>query len=106
MLTRRRPAFFSSSATSGSETPLVVIARSTPRSASFSTSSGDGTNQRLTAGQTDAVDPVALDHDPGDSLDLLEREDLGARGPLHPFLGHAVLATEVAAVRDEMRRSR
>ena len=100
MLTRRRPAFFSSSAPAERD-PVGGHRQVDPEVGELLDEQREtGTNQRLTAGQTDAIDPVALDHDPGDSLDLLEREDLGARGPLHPFLGHAVLATEVAAVRD------
>ncbi len=59
-----------------------------------------GPNRRLAAGEADAVEPEALDADAGEPLDLLEREDLAARHPLHPFFRHAVRAAEVAAVGD------
>ena len=53
---------------------------------------------RFTTGEADAGYPVALDEDPGESLDLLERHHLRARQPLHPLLGHAIGAAEVASV--------
>ncbi len=59
-----------------------------------------GSDGRLTSGQPDAVDAVSLDDEPGQPLDLLERQDLVAGGPRHAFFGHAVGAPEVASVGD------
>jgi hypothetical protein len=59
-----------------------------------------GPHRGLAAGEADAVDAEALDQHPGDALDLLEGEQLVAGQPLHPLLGHAVGAAEVAAVGD------
>ena len=59
-----------------------------------------GPHGGLAAGEPDRVDAVALDEEPGDPLDLLEGEHLVPRQPLHPLLGHAVGAAEVAAVGD------
>jgi hypothetical protein len=49
-------------------------------------------------GQPDRIDVEAVDDEAGDPLDLLEAQHLGPRQPLHPLGGHAVRATEVAAV--------
>ncbi len=57
-------------------------------------------NGRLPARQTDALHAVALDEDPRQPLDLLERHHLGPWQPLHALLGHAVGASEVAAIGD------
>src|SRR5215218_10101090 len=59
-----------------------------------------GPHGGLATGQADAVDGEALHEHPGQPLDLLEVEQLVAREPAHPFLGHAVGAAEVAAVGD------
>ena len=59
-----------------------------------------GAHRRLAAGEADPVDPEALDEDPGEALDLLERQHLAAGQPLHALLRHAVRAAEVAAVGD------
>ena len=59
-----------------------------------------GPHGRLAAGEADRLDAVAAHHQPGDALDLLERQHLAAGQPLHPLLGHAVRAAEVAAVGD------
>ncbi len=58
------------------------------------------THGRLTSGEPDGVDAVALDEQPRDPLDLLEREHLVTTEPRHALLGHAVGAAEVAAVGD------
>ena len=55
---------------------------------------------RLAAGETQPVDPEAIDAHPGQPLDLLEGEDVLHGQPLHPFLRHAVRAAEVAPVGD------
>jgi hypothetical protein len=59
-----------------------------------------GPHRRLATGEADAVDPVLLDEQTGEPLDLLEGEDLLAGQPLHALFGHAVRAPEVAAVGD------
>jgi hypothetical protein len=59
-----------------------------------------GPHGRLATGEADPAHAVALDEDPREALDLLERHHLRARQPLHPLLGHAVGAAEVAAVGD------
>ena len=59
-----------------------------------------GADGGLAAGEAQAVDLEALDEDAGQPLDLLEREHLAARQPLHALLRHAVRAAEVAAVGD------
>ena len=59
-----------------------------------------GAHGRLATGEAQAVDLEALDEDPGQPLDLLERQHLAARQPQHALLGHAVGAAEVAAVGD------
>jgi len=59
-----------------------------------------GTNSRFTTGEPDAVDVVAFDDESGDAFDLLEREQTLAGHPLHALFGHAVLASEVASIRD------
>ena len=54
----------------------------------------------FTAGQPDGREPELLHEDPRHALDLLEREELLARQPLHPFVRHAIAAAEIAAVGD------
>ena len=101
MLIRRSPAWRNGSASWRSVAPLVVIATSTPRAARRSTSRG---RRWRTVGSPPVSriesTPVALDHQPGQALDLLERQHLAARQPDHALLGHAVGAAEVAAVGD------
>ena len=94
--------------------PLVVIARSIgPASvrsaASLATSTGEvGPHRRLAAGEADRLDAVALDHQPGEALDLLEREHLAPRQPRHPLVGMQYVqrklqrsVTEIAQVADD-----
>ena len=57
------------------------------------------TNQGLSPGQSDRVD-TQRDEDADQPLHLLEAEDLGRFHPPQPLGRHAVLAAEVAAVRD------
>ena len=98
-LTRCRPAAARSWASSGSRTPLVVIARSTPSGREQLEEPGQvGPDRRLAAGDPDPVEAPPLDADPGDPGQLLVGEQLGPGQPLHPLLGHAVGAAEVAAV--------
>src|SRR5204862_37616 len=59
-----------------------------------------GPDGRFGPGEADSVEPVPHHADAGDALDLLEGQDVVAGGPPHPFLGHAVLAPEVAPVGD------
>ena len=62
---------------SGSLTPLVVSARSTPSGREQRDETGDvGPHERLAAGQADGLEPEALDADPGDTGDLLVGEQL------------------------------
>ena len=58
------------------------------------------THGGLTAGEADPPNAVPLHEHAGEPLDLLERHHLRARQPLHPFLGHAVGAAEVAPIGD------
>ena len=98
--TRRSPASRSFAASSGSFTPFVVIARSTPSGASSSKSRGSSARiGGLTAGDPDAVEAPAVDADAGDAGQLLVGEQLGPVQPAQALLGHAVGAPEVAAVR-------
>ena len=100
-LMRRSPASARSCASSGSRTPLVVIAMSTPSGASSCDEPGHvRPHERLAAGDADRLEAEALDADPGDPGDLLVGEQLLAGQPLHPLFGHAVGAAEVAAVGD------
>ena len=75
----------SESATSRIVAPFVVIARSTgPFGPDESGQLADqhrqmGTNGRFTAGEANALDPVALDEDAGEALDLFERHHLFTR---------------------------
>ena len=57
-------------------------------------------HQGLTARQTDALEAESLHAHLGESLDLLEAQDLRSRQPRHAFGWHAVLAAEVAPVGD------
>ncbi len=57
-------------------------------------------HQRLTAGDPDGLEPIALDAHPCDPGDLLVGQQLLPRQPLHPLFGHAVGAAEVAAIGD------
>ena len=114
MLTRSRPASRNSWASRRNVAPLVVIDRS-----GFCPAYGDaesagtrscasllhehrqvGADGRLATGEPQAVDLEALDEDARQPLDLLEREHLAARQPLHALFRHAVGAAEVAAVGD------
>ena len=98
---RRSPASASGRARASSRDPLVVSARSTPSRASRRDEVGQaGPHRRLAAGEPDRVDAEALDAHPGDPLDLLEGEQLGAGQPLHALGRHAVRAAVVAAVGD------
>jgi hypothetical protein len=54
----------------------------------------------LAAGQPEALDAIALNEDPGESLNLLKRHYIAPIKPLHAFFGHAVRAAEVAAIGD------
>ena len=56
-------------------------------------------DQRLAAGDPDLGDPFPR-RDPDDPVDLLIAEDVVVADPGNAFLGHAVGAAEVAAVRD------
>ena len=100
-----QPGGRSLAASSRSVAPFVVIATSIgPASvrsaASLATSTAQvGAHGRLAAGEADALDAVALDHQPGEALELLERQHLRPRQPRH-LLVHAVRAAEVAAVGD------
>ena len=100
-LMRRSPASARSCAISGSFTPLLVIAMSMPSGASMATSRGRWARERgLAAGDADRLEPVALHADPHDPGLLLVGEQLLTGKPLHPLLGHAVRAPEVAAIGD------
>ena len=57
-----------------------------------------GPHGRLAAGQADRREPEAIDQQASDSFDLLERQQLGTREPVHPLGRHAVRATQVAPV--------
>ena len=59
-----------------------------------------GPHGRFATREPDALDAVALDEHPRQPLDLLERHHVGTRQPMHPLLGHAVRAAEVAAIGD------
>ena len=114
MLTRSRPAARRSSATRRNVAPLVVIDRSglptgerrrrRGRHAQLGELGDEhrqvGAHRRLAAGEAQTVDLEALDEEAGEPLDLLERQHLAARQPLHALFRHAVGAAEVAAVGD------
>ena len=59
-----------------------------------------GPHGGLAAGESDAVDAVALDHDPSQPGDLLEGEQVVAGHPFQSLGGHAIGAPEVAPVGD------
>ena len=108
MFTRSRPAARRSWATQAEggavggdrQVGLGAVGRAAARASLADQHRQVGPHRRLAAGQADAVDVEALDEHPRQPLDLLEREQLLARQPLHPLLGHAVRAAEVAAVGD------
>ena len=88
MLIRLSPAAARSWAISRSVAPLVVRATSTPSAASRADQHGQvGPHRRLAAGEPDRFEPVALDQQPDDPLDLLVGEELLAGQPLHPSSG-------------------
>ena len=102
MLTPPRPAPRRSSASSRKRGAVGRHRQvDVERAASLATSSG---RWARTVGSPPvrriAVDAEALDEHPGDPLDLLERQQLAARQPLHALLRHAVGAAEVAAIGD------
>ena len=81
--------------------PLVVSARSVERlpGEDLDQLAQVPPQQRFAAGEADLVDAQA-DEDVGQPADLLEMEEVVAGEPDVLVLRHAVLAAEVAAVRD------
>tara|TARA_B100001123_G_C15194087_1_gene980627 strand:- start:766 stop:1071 length:306 start_codon:yes stop_codon:yes gene_type:complete len=54
----------------------------------------------LSTGQTNTVETEVLDADSGESFDFFEGKDFFPWKPLHSFCWHAVLASEITAIRD------
>ena len=65
-----------------------------------------GPHGRLAAGEADAVEAEALDEHPGDALDLLEGQQLGAGQPLIPSAGMQYVQRKLQRSVTEIRRSR
>src|SRR3954449_13350755 len=59
-----------------------------------------GAHGGLATGQADGREAVALDEQPRDAFDLLEREDVVSGQPLHALGWHAIRAAQVAAIGD------
>src|SRR5258708_801489 len=94
---RERSGQFRESHAVGRERKLFDSVYSPEHSGEVNQARADG---RLAAGEFEAPDAVDVDRGAHDVADLLEGQDLRLRQPPYAVRGHAIYATEVAAIGD------